>query len=171
MINLKIGDKVIYGAQGIMTLIDTRYELIGDVQKLYYVLSGAETATEALTFVPTDNERLTSLIKPLLPPDELRGALAGFDTARLPEWLESSRARQEAFRKLLEVGERRDILGIIYLIRESGRRRELEGKKNFISDENILKRAETILASEISLVLGVGAEEAMEIIDKAIYSI
>ena len=170
MKNLKIGDKVIYGAQGIMTLVDERYELFGDEQKLYYVLSGEETASEALTFVPKDNERLFSLIRPLLPPDALRNALSRFDTANTPDWIESSRARQEYFRKLLEGGERRDILGIIYLIRENGKRRMAEGKKNFISDENILKRAETILSSEISLVLGVSTEEAMEIIEKAIYS-
>ena len=170
MTNLKIGDKVIYGAQGIMTLVDIRYELIGDAQKLYYVLSGAETATEALTFVPTDNERLTSLIKPLLSPSDLRVALSRFTPDSAPEWIESALARQEAFRKILELGERCDILGVIYLIRESGKRRMAEGKKNFISDENILKRAETILASEISLVLGVSTEEAMEMIERAIYS-
>jgi RNA polymerase-interacting CarD/CdnL/TRCF family regulator len=168
MANLNIGDKVIYGSQGIMTLVDCRQEPIGDEMKLYFVLSGVETATEALTFVPTDSERLTALIKPLLSREALGEQLSGFDKSTLPEWLESSRARQESFRKVLELGSRRDILGVVYLIRESGKRRLAEGKKNFISDENILKRAEKILSDEISLVFGITEEEAMKMINNAI---
>ena len=113
---LNIGDKVIYVSQGIMKLVDCRQEPIGDEMKLYYVLSGAETATEALTFVPTDSERLTALIKPLLSREALGEQLSGFDKSTLPEWLESSRARQEAFRKVLELGNRRDVLGVVLLL-------------------------------------------------------
>ena len=168
MANLKIGEKIIYGSQGIMTLVDERYESIGDEQKLYYVLSGEDTATSALTFVPKDNERLRALIKPLLSKQALRDALGRFDAGNAPEWNENSRARQDIFKKILEGDDRTKILEIIYLIRESGKKRLAEGKKNFISDENILKRAEKMLSDEIMLVLGVSAEEAMEMIDKAI---
>ena len=168
MANLKIGEKLIYGSQGIMTLADERYERIGDEDKLYYVLSGDDTATGALTFVPKDNERLTSLMKPLLSRDELFSAFSDFDTKDLSQWSDTSRARQEIFKRVLEGDNRTDILGIIYLIRENGKRRLAEGKKNFISDENILKRAEKILTDEIMLVLGVNADEAKSLIDKAI---
>ena len=168
MSSFKIGEKLIYGSQGIMTLSDERYERIGDEDKLYYVLSGDDTATGALTFVPKDNERLTSLMKPLLSREELFSAFGRFDTAELPEWSENSRARQDIFKRVLEGDNRTDILGIIYLIRENGKRRIAEGKKNFISDENILKRAEKMLIDEIMLVLGVDIDEAMDLIDKAI---
>ena len=168
MANLKIGEKLIYGSQGIMTLADERYESIGEEQKLYYVLSGEDTATSTLTFVPKDNERLCALIKPLLSKEALFDAFDRFDSGDTPEWPESSRARQDVFKKVLEGDDRTKVLGIIYLIRESGKRRLAEGKKNFISDENILKRAEKMLTDEIMLVLGISAEEAMEMIDKAI---
>lgn len=168
MSRLEIGDKLIYGSQGIMTLTDKRYESIGDEQKLYYVLSGEDTATAALTFVPVDSERLSALMKPLLSKDELLAALSGFDKEKFPEWNESSRARQEYFKKILEGDSRTDVLGMIYLIRESGRRRVAEGKKNFLSDENLLKRAEKILSSEISLVFGIGEDEALEMINRAV---
>ena len=168
MANLKIGEKIIYGSQGIMTLADERYESIGDEEKLYYVLSGADTATAALTFVPKDNERLCALIKPLLSPKALRAALQSFDSSNVPEWNGNSRARQDIFKRVLEGASRTDVLSIIYLIRENGKRRLADGKKNFISDENILKRAEKMLADEIMLVLGVDADEAMEMINKSI---
>lgn len=168
MSNLKIGDKLIYGSQGIMTLTDERYETIGDEKRLYYVLSGADTASAALTFVPKDNEHLASLMKPLLTSEALCEVLAGFDKSSVPAWNDSSRQRQDAFKRILESGSRTDILGVIYLIRENGKRRLAEGKKNFLSDENVLKRAEKILSDEIMLVLGVSADEAMEKINKAI---
>ena len=168
MKKLAVGEKIIYGAQGIMTLTDERYESVGDAQKLYYVLSGEDNATATLTYVPTDNERLVSLIKPLLSRDELLCALDGFDATLVPEWCDNARARQEVFKRVLEGDSRTDVLGIIYLIRENGKRRLAEGKKNFISDENVLKRAEKILATEISIVLGVSEDEAMAMIDKAI---
>lgn len=168
MSNLKIGEKIIYGSQGIMTLVDERYETIGDAQKLYYVLSGEDTATAALTFVPEDNERLCALIKPLLSAEELDLALNSFDKSAAPAWNESSRQRQDLFKKILESGSRTDILGIIYLIRECGKRRLAEGKKNFLSDESILKRAENILAAEISIVFDIDEESAMEKINKAL---
>lgn len=164
----KIGEKIIYGSQGIMTLTDERYEVIGDEKKLYYVLSGADTATSALTYVPKDNERLCALIKPLLSREELERVLSAFDKSRSPEWNENSRMRQEIFKRTLEGGSRVDILSVIYLIRESGKRRLAEGKKNFLSDENVLKRAEKILSSEISIVFGIDDEEAMKKIDEAI---
>ena len=72
------------------------------------------------------------------------------------------------FKKILESGSRTDILGIIYLIRECGKRRLTEGKKNFLSDESILKRAEKILAAEISIVFDIDEESAMEKINKAL---
>ena len=168
MADLKIGDKIIYGSQGIMTLTDERYESIGNEQKLYYVLSGEDTATSALTFVPKDNERLCALIKPLLSREELREAFASFDRSKAPLWNESSRARQEIFKRVLEGNSRTEMLAIIYLIRECGKRRLADGKKNFISDENILKRAEKMLSDEITLVLGVTADEAMDMINKAV---
>lgn len=168
MANLKIGEKIIYGSQGIMTLVDERYESIGNDKKLYYVLSGEDTATSTLTFVPKDNERLCSLIKPLLSREELRKALESFDCLETPAWSDNSRARHDMFKSVLEGDSRRDVLAIIYLIRESGKRRLAEGKKNFISDENVLKRAERMLADEIMLVLGVSADCAMEMIDRAI---
>ena len=168
MAYLKIGEKIIYGSQGIMTLADERYESIGDDKKLYYVLSCEDTATSTLTFVPEDNERLCALIKPLLSKQDLSDALDRFDRENAPEWNENARARQDIFKKILEGDDRTEILGIIHLIRESGKRRIAEGKKNFISDENILKRAEKMLSDEIVLVLGVSAEEAMKMIDKAI---
>ena len=168
MSSFKIGEKLIYGSQGIMTVTDERYERIGDDEKLYYVLAGDDTATGALTFVPKDNERLMALMKPLLSREELFAAFGRFDTAELPEWSDSSRARQEIFKRILESDSREGVLGIIYLIRENGKRRLAEGKKNFISDENILKRAEKMLTDEIMLILGIDIDEAMSLIDKAI---
>jgi RNA polymerase-interacting CarD/CdnL/TRCF family regulator len=62
----KIGDKIIYGANGVMTIVDIREESVGDVSRSYYVLLPATGRASSLTFVPTDNEKLTSAMRPML---------------------------------------------------------------------------------------------------------
>ena len=52
---MKIGDKVLYGANGVMTIVDIREESVADVCRNYYVLSSALGKNESLTFVPADN--------------------------------------------------------------------------------------------------------------------
>ena len=62
----QIGDKIMYGASGIMTVVDIRDEAIGNVRRSYFVLRPTLLNTDSYTFVPTDNERLVSLMRPLL---------------------------------------------------------------------------------------------------------
>ena len=67
----QIGDKIIYGAVGVMTIVDIREESIGDISRSYYVLKSTVTNSDSLTFVPTDNERLIAFMHPLLSREEL----------------------------------------------------------------------------------------------------
>ena len=66
-----IGEYVLYGAAGVMTIVDIREESIGDISRSYYVLRSASSRTDSLTFVPADNEKLVGAMRPLLTADEL----------------------------------------------------------------------------------------------------
>ena len=76
------------------------------------------------------------------------------------DWVKENRARQEYFKKIMESGDRARIVSMIRAINESGQRREAEGKKNFLTDENIKAKAEKLLYTEFSVVLGISEEEA-----------
>lgn len=161
---LKIGDKVIYGASGVMTIADIREESIGDVSRSYYVLRSVTTHSESLTFVPADNDALVSSIRPLLTKDETINLIRTCRDIPPIEWLAENRARQEYFKKIMESADRAKMISMIRAIENNARRREAEGKKNFISDENAKARAQKFLATEFSVVLGIPESELKEFI-------
>ena len=160
----KIGDRVVYGASGIMTVVDIREERIADVSRAYYVLRPTLLRSESLTFVPADNERLVSLMRPLMPADELLSLLRSADEVQPLEWIEASRQRQEFFKRIMESGDRRQIVAMINAIDESGRRREAEGKKNFLTDETARHKAQRLLYSELAAALNIPEEDVPAII-------
>ena len=162
----KIGDKIMYGAGGVMTIVDIREESILDISRSYYVLRPTLSKTESLTFVPADNEKLVSAMRPLLTKEEIFDLLRYSKTAEPCQWVNENRARQEYFKKIMESGDRRQIISMIRAIDDSALRREAEGKKIFLSDENARAKAFKLLHSEISVVFDMPEEEVKVFVNK-----
>lgn len=154
-----IGDNVLYGANGVMTVVDIREELVGNVAQRYYILRAYGTRSESLIYVPVDNERLVLAMQPLLTCEQARDLIGGQTELPVIEWISDNRARAERFKAIVESGDRAAMLSMIRMVYESGLAREREGKKNFLTDENIKTKAEKILATELSLVLGISEQE------------
>lgn len=162
----KIGDKIMYGASGVMTIVDIREESVGDVSRSYYVLRPTLSRSESFTFVPADNERLTANMRPLLTKDEILAFLRGVKDIEPASWIKENRARQDSFKKIMESGDREKMIAMILAINENARRREAEGKKSFLSDENSKLKAERLLHSEIAVVFDMPEEKVGEFIKK-----
>ena len=161
----KIGECVLYGVAGVMTIVDIREESIGDVSRKYYVLRSARSRSESLTFVPADNERLVGLMRSLLAKDELESLAASAKDIKPLEWIEANRVRSEAFKAVMESGDRVGMIAMIKAINENGIRRGEEGRKNFLADETAKQKAQRLLSSEIAIVLGISDEEALAYTD------
>lgn len=162
-----VGDKILYGASGVMSISDIREECIGDTARRYYVLSSATASSASQTFVPVDNADLVALMRPLLTRDEASSVLSAVSTAPDCAWHADNRKRAEIFKKILESGDRVAILAMIRTVNKAGKLREAEGKKNFLSDDTVAKRAEKLVASELSIVLGISEDAAMELVKKS----
>ena len=162
----KIGDKILYGAAGVMTILDIREESVGDISRSYYVLGSATRRSDSLTYVPADNEALVSAMRPLLTESEIVEAIRASLVDGSIDWIPENRARSEYFKKIMESGDRARMLAMIRAIDESGLKRIAEGKKNFLSDENAKQKAERLLFSEFSIVLGIPEEGIPEFIEK-----
>ena len=160
----KIGDMVVYGAFGIMTVVDIRDESIGDLVRSYYVLRPTLSNNESFTFVPTENEQLVSAMRPLLTKDEIMSLLHSAKELGPIDWVNENRARQEYFKRIMESGDRAKMISMIRAINENGKRREAEGKKNFIADENVMRRAQKNISTEFSLVTGIPESDIFEFI-------
>lgn len=164
----KIGDQIMYGASGVMTIVDIREESIGDACRSYYVLRPTLSRSESLTFVPADNERLVSAMRPLLTREEIISLIHFSKDATPVDWINESRARQESFKRIMESGDRGMLISMIRAIDENAKRREAEGKKNFLSDENARAKAEKLLYSEFSVVLGIPEDRVLEFIENTL---
>lgn len=162
-----IGEKVVYGAMGVMEIVDITEQTVGDVARKYYVLKGYASPSASLTYVPVDNAALTSQLKPLLTVDQITEAIRLAKTTQPIAWVEENRARSEMYKRILATADRAQMLAMIRLVYETGIRREAEGKKNFIADENVMRRAQKNIATEFSLVLGIPESEIFEYIKNA----
>ncbi len=163
---MKIGDKVLYGANGVMTIVDIREESVADVCRNYYVLSSALGKNESLTFVPADNEKLSGLMYPLMSESEIYSLLHRAKSITPMDWIKENRARQDAFKRVTESGDREKMVAMILAIEENAARRESEGKKSFLTDENAKLKAKRLLYSEIAVVLNIPEEEVGALIDR-----
>ena len=162
-----IGEKVVYGAMGVMEIVDVTEQTVGDVARKYYVLKEYASPSASLTYVPVDNEALTSQLQPLLTKDEILEAIRLAKTTQPIAWVEENRARSEMYKRILATADRVQMLAMIRLVYETGLRREAEGKKNFIADENVMRRAQKNISTEFSLVLGIPESEIFEYIKNA----
>jgi hypothetical protein len=57
---------------------------------------------------------------------------------------------------------------MIDAVRRTGIRRESEGKKNYIADENSMHRAEKLIATEFSFVLGIPENEVKAFMESVV---
>lgn len=154
-----VGNKIVYGSNGIMEIVDIREESIGDVARKYYVLSDLRVNVSSQTYVPIDNEKLVGTMRPLLTKDEIMDIISRIKTIPEAEWYEDNRIRTEKFRDVIESGSILGMISIIKAINANGIKRHEAGKKNFLADENLMRKAEKMIYAEFSEVLGIPENE------------
>ena len=159
-----IGDRVVYGAFGVMEIVDIVEQSFGDVTKQYYVMKEFSSPSNSLTYVPLDNAVLTEQMKPLLTKEEILDVIRTAKHSPLLDWIDDNRARSEYYKKLLGTSDRLKLLSMIDTVKQTGVRREAEGKKNYIADENSMHRAQKLIATEFALVLGIPESEVSDFI-------
>ena len=96
-----IGDRVVYGAFGVMEIVDIVEQSFGDVTKQYYVMKEFSSPSNSLTYVPLDNAVLTEQMKPLLTKEEILDVIRTAKHSPLLDWIDDNRARSEYYKKLL----------------------------------------------------------------------
>ena len=165
MAKFKIGESLIYGTVGLVEIVDIRQDsAVGTVHE-YYVLRECASASDSQIFVPTDNGKLVSNMRPLISCREAKRLLS-LDKRMPVEWVRDNRLRSEKFRAVIESGNREAILSLISAIQNVKRERIAAGKKNYLLDENILEKAKRLIISEFSAVLKKTEAEIREILEK-----
>ena len=159
-----VGDKVVYGRCGVMTVTDIREESVLGEKKTYYVLHPEGGGETSLTFVPRDNSRLVKMLQPIISSEELYRVIDEVEKAEDLLWIEDSRERNSYFKEIFESGDRKEILLMIRTISSYLSLREGKGKKGYLSDEAMLKKSLKRICDEFSAVMGTGLEETEDFV-------
>ena len=156
----EIGSYVIYRAEGICDIVDIRREAFAGGEKADYYILSPRNDPNSLLYVPVDNERLTSMMRPLLSEDEIRELISELRGERL-EWIDDSRARNAKFKEILSEGDRRSVLVLLNTVRERIAMNDAIGKRSGTTDTSALSRACKLLRDEFSVAIPMGTEEQL----------
>jgi RNA polymerase-interacting CarD/CdnL/TRCF family regulator len=158
-----------YWNVGVVSLVDIRRESVGDMALEYYVLSDLSSKTDSRIFVPTNNKKLCANMRRLLTESEARALVDGIcDILPMP-FTKENKKRADEYKKVIDTGDHRKMIAMIKAIIKNGEVRELEGKKNFIADENLMNKALQLMATELSVVLLIEKDAALEMIREKLF--
>ena len=158
-----VGQNVLYGTNGVCVVEDITEKKVGKVSMEYYVLKPLASDSSTL-FVPTHNEELVKRIRDILNKDSIDSILANLPD--IGEWNENKQERSDDFKSIVAGGDCVELIRMIRLINAHSNDLAENGRHLHMSDERFLKEAEKMVSEEISLVLDVVRDAALELILK-----
>ena len=154
----EIGEKVLYGIHGICRVSDMEERTVDRVKRQYLVLEPVGQGS-ARFLVPSENPRAMAKVKQILSRQELETLLAS-DGIRNDCWIRDENLRKQNYRELISSADRTRLMAMVHTLYRHRQEQTAAGKKCHLCDENFLRDAEKLLISEISIVLGMDAEQA-----------
>ena len=148
------GETVVYGGSGVCEIDDIKdVRFYHERPQKYYILKPLFVNQAQVVYVPCNNEKLTSKIKPVISKKEALELIHSIDDNSV-EWIEDRNERKEAFNNIVNTGSREEIVSMISLIESHRSKLAGEGKKLNAQDERILSEALRRINSEFAVALG-----------------
>lgn len=159
----KIGDVVVYSVSGVCKVEDICKKDFGSFSADYYILRPVMQSASTV-FVPTQNEKLTTKIHSVLSRDSFDKVFA---LAKTRDFVrpDSESERREAFLKILESGNREDLILMIFDLKKLSREQTEKGRRLHLADERLLNSAQTLLFEEVAYVYDIDKNDAEEFIN------
>lgn len=154
----QIGDWVVYGVHGVCHVIGIEKQLVNRKRTQYLVLEPL-AQTESRFYLPLENPTAMAKLKTVLTKEALAELLAS-DAAQQDLWIADENQRKQQYRELINGGDRVSLMKMITSLYRYKSAQIAAGRKFHQSDENFLRDAEKLLASEIALVMELSQEEA-----------
>ncbi len=162
----ELNDTVLYGSHGVCKIVEmTTKEMCGQKIK-YYVLKPVYESASTI-FVPVNNERLTSKMRDVMHPEDIYSLVKSMPDEEC-EWVEPETLRVEQYKKILEKGNRRELVKLIKALYAHQQEQKDIGKKLHINDERLMKEAEKMLYDEFAYVLNIKREQVLPFIVRQI---
>lgn len=152
------GTWVVYGVHGVCRVIGTEKQLVNRKRTQYLVLEPL-AQSESRFYLPTENPTAMAKLQAVLSREELT-ALITSEEVRQDAWIQEENQRKLYYRELIGSGDRTALMKMVSTLYRYKDAQIAAGRKFHQSDDNFLRDAEKLLASEISLVMELTPEEA-----------
>ena len=145
-----INDVVVYGSNGVCVITAIEKRDFSGENIEYYILHPVHNSKNTF-YVPTENSVLTATI-----------------SEKNSLWIENNIQRKEAYKQIIENGNRNELLCLIKTLHEKNLELISKHKKLHSTDERFLRDAENIIYDEFSYSLDIPREEVIDYIKKHI---
>lgn len=154
----QVGDQVVYGIHGVCRIVDQEKRVVDRKMVTYLVLEPVgQDGSRYL--VPTHNEAAMGKLRPMLTPEQMQELLHS-EEVRTENWIKEENLRKNTYRELITSGDRAGLLRMVYTLYNHRKSQTAAGKKVHLADDNFLRDAEKLLASEISVVMEIPQDQA-----------
>lgn len=157
----KVGDKVLYGSDGVCEITDITEKVFNEISAKFYVLEPV-FSNKSTSFVPTGNEKLTSKMKFVLSLSELQKVIK--ESCALSPWQNDDALRKEKFKSIISGSNIEEIVSMFKAVTVHKNELEKAGKKLHRADENAYKDALKIIYEEFSLYTEITKDDVEKII-------
>lgn len=150
---LQLGSLVVYGIHGVCTIADVEQRTV-DRKKVEYFVLTPKDQPQARFYVPTHNQAALSKLRPLLTREALEALFTSEETYK-ECWIQDENLRKQRYKEMINAGDRAALISMIRSLHKHKESQLAAGRKFHLCDENFLRDAQKLLASEFSMVLGI----------------
>ena len=155
----KVNDAVVYSSYGVCQIKSIEKRDFCGEDREYYVLQPVGDSKNTF-YIPTSNSSLTEKMRGVCSKAEVEELISVMPDEG-PIWIENDIQRKEAYKDIIDKGDRHDLVKLIkalYL-----HRKELESSHKHLrsSDERFLHDAENMLYDEFAYALSIPREEVV----------
>ena len=147
-----------YGIHGVCRVIGTEKQLVNRKRQQFLVLEPLNHG-ESRFYLPTENAAAMAKLKEVLTKEALEALLLS-EQIHEDVWIHEENRRKQYYRELIGSGDRIALMKMVTSLYRYKAAQLEAGKKFHQSDDNFLRDAERLLASEIALVMELTPEEA-----------
>ena len=159
---IEINDTILYGTEGVCTVLDIVERDFGGKSIPYYVLQPVYNNRSTI-YVPVHNEALTAKMRRVLSKEEIYQIIQAMP-GESSIWIEDEPERKERYKQILQRGDRIELVRMIKALYQHQLDQRAKGKHLHTADEHFFKEAEKLLYDEFALVLDIQPDQVLPFI-------
>ncbi|MCM1313833.1 MAG: hypothetical protein NC205_02555 [Prevotella sp.] len=157
-----VNDVVVYGSNGVCTVISVEERDFSGESVEYYVLRPVNNSKNTF-YVPVSNTFLTGKMHHICTKKQIKNLIEVMSD-ECCIWIDNELRRKEEYRKIIDIGDRLQLVRLIKTLYIKSSELKGQHKKLHSADEKFFREAENILYEEFAYSLGIPRDSVVEYI-------